>query len=243
VQMAKHSEKPLFAIVLLMSSHFEYEYPPQYEIDTPVSKTTWHVTSVRTLGPEDELPHRNRYRNCVRFIDDLVAGAIQQLDPARNLVVFTGDHGESINDDGRYTHGYSFAEIITRTPFAMVGPGVAPGRLAQPTYHMDVLPSLVHVLAGRHISIPHIQGRDWFAEPARSSALLAHTLINAGLVQTQLRTEGVRLRIDLELREPQITLLGFEDALGHLIATPALSPATEDRLVGSFEEQLSLLRR
>lgn len=243
LQMVNHSENPIFAIVLLMSSHFEYEYPPKYEIDTPVSKTTWHVTSVRSLGPEDEIPHRNRYRNCVRFIDDVVAGAIDQLDPAHNLVVFTGDHGESINDDGRYTHGYSFAEIITRTPFAMVGPGVEPGRLEQPTYHMDVLPSLLHVLAGQHVSIPHIQGRDWFTEPARTSALLAHTLFNGALVQTQLRTEGVRLRLDLETREPQITLLGFEDAFGHLIATPALSSVAEDRLVGSFEEQLALLRR
>src|SRR6185295_19393870 len=31
VKLASESERPIFAIVLLMSSHFEYRYPPEYE--------------------------------------------------------------------------------------------------------------------------------------------------------------------------------------------------------------------
>jgi hypothetical protein len=243
VQLASESSKPIFAIVLLMSSHFEYRYPPQYEIDRPVADSTWNVTSVASLGPEAELPHRNRYRNCMRFVDDVVASAIERLDPQRNLVIFTGDHGESIHDDGRYTHGYSFAEIITRTPFAMVGPGVTPGRLEQRTYHADVLPSVLHVLNGASASLPHLQGRDWFAEAAPRSALLAFSPADRYVVQAQLRAEGLRLRLDLDARAPAVTLLGFEDSLGQLMSTPSLTQATQDGLVQALQEQLLLLRR
>ena len=243
VEMVSHSDKPIFAIVLLMSSHFEYQYPPGYAIDLPVSDSTWHVTSLRALGPEAELPQRNRYRNCMRFIDDMVADAIARLDPQRNLVVFTGDHGESINDDGRYTHGYSFAEVITQTPLAMVGPGVQPGRLDHPTYHQDVLPSLLHVLRGEAVSVPHVHGVDWFSTAEPDSALLAHSPPGERVIETQLRTRGLRLRLDLDSRAPELTVLGFEDGLGHLVATPDLGQGGEDQLVQALEAQLLTLRR
>jgi sulfatase-like protein len=243
VQMVKTSDKPIFAIVLLMSSHFEYQYPPEYEIDRPVSNTSWHLTMVSALGPEDELPHRNRYRNTIRFIDDVVGKAIDQLDPQRNLVVFTGDHGESINDDGHYTHGYSFADIITRTPFAMVGPGVQPARLAIPTSHVDILPSVLHALAGGHQEIAHIQGLDWFADEARTSRLEAHSPPGGRSVEAQLRYKGYRLRVDLDLERPHVSMLGFEDELAHLVPTPNLTEGDSAELTGAFQDQLNLLRR
>lgn len=242
VQMLNTNERPVLGIVLLMSSHFEYEYPAKYEVDRPVSDSVWQVTPLRTLGPEAQVPLRNRYRNCMRFIDDMVAESIGQLDPLRNLVIFTGDHGESINDDGRYTHGYSFAEIVTRTPLAMVGPGVLPRRIIRPTSHVDVLPSLLHALTGMHQRIGHTQGIDWFGDDPRHSMLEAHSSLNRDIVQTQLRADGVRLRMDFDLRRPEITLLGFEDVFGHLIPTPELSQAQADDLAISLEEQLLALR-
>lgn len=237
------SEKPVFAIVLLMSSHFEYQYPPRYEIDRPVADSVWRVTRVESLGPDAEVPLRNRYRNCMRFIDDLVADAIGKLDPARNLVIFTGDHGESINDDGRYTHGYSFAEIVTRTAFAMVGPGVQPQRLDHVTSHIDVLPSVLHVLSGRQQKIAYAQGIDWFAGETRDAWLEAHSPPGAYTAETQLRAAGLRLRLNLDLRAPQLTVLGFENELGQLIPTPELSGAQLAALASGFERRLEDLRR
>jgi Sulfatase len=243
VKLAAESEKPIFAIVLLMSSHFEYRYPPEYERDLPVANSAWNVTYVSSLGAAAQEPHRNRYRNCMRFVDDVVADAIGRLDPQRNLVLFTGDHGESIFDDGHYTHGYSFADIETRTPLAIVGPGVAPGTLDRPTYHVDVLPSVLHLLSGAHVSIPHIQGSDWFADAPPTSALVAHSPPDGSLIQTQLRTNGLRLRLDLDMLSPRVTLLGFEDSLGHLISHPQLGSEAENELVGAMESQLLALRR
>jgi hypothetical protein len=243
VKLVSESQKPVFAIVLLMSSHFEYRYPPEYELDRPVADSAWNVTSVASLGADAEIPHRNRYRNCMRFIDDAVSDAIERLDPVRNLVVFTGDHGESIHDDGRYTHGYSFADIVTRTPFAMVGPGVQPAQLKEPTYHMDVLPSVFHVLSGQAPAIAHIQGRDWFSELAPSSALDAFSPPDRYVIQTQLRAEGLRLRLDLDARAPDVTLFGFEDQLAHLVSTPALSQQQQDGLVRALQDQMLALRK
>lgn len=243
VEHVNGSDKPVFAIVLLMSSHFEYRYPAEYEIDRPVSNTTWLATMVSSLGPDAELPHRNRYRNCMRFIDDLVSDAIGRLDPERNLVIFTGDHGESINDDGRYTHGYSFAEILTRTPLAIVGPGIAPARWNEPTMHADVLPSVLHVLAGSSVSLEHAHGIDWFAGERHDSVLEAHSPPNKQVVETQLRVGGHRLRIDLDLTRPSIRLLGFEDKKGRLLPTPELSESEANQIVQAFRAQLSTLRR
>lgn len=243
VNRIEASERPVFATVLLMSSHFEYRYPPQYEIDQPVSNSAWLVTMVSALGPDAEAPHRNRYRNCMRFIDDLVADAIGRLEPERNLIIFTGDHGESINDDGHYTHGYSFAEILTRTPFAMVGPGVAPARLDVPTSHIDVVPSVLHALSGQRPELAHVHGIDWFAGERHTSELVAHSPLNKQRVETQLRVGGHRLRIDLDLTRPTISLRGFEDELGRLIPVPDLSEREVAQIADAFEEQLSRLRR
>lgn len=243
VQLVGRSEKPVFAVVLLMSSHFEYQYPARYEIDTPVSDSRWTVTAVKDLGPDAATPHRNRYRNSMRFIDDAVADAIARLDPTKNLVIFTGDHGESLYDDGHYTHGYSFAEVLTRTPFAMVGPGVRPARLSRPTSHLDVLPSVLHVLTGRQQKVKHVHGFDWFADERLGSQLASHSPPNKQVAQALLKVHDKRLRVDIDLTRPAITLLGFEDDLAHLLPTPELTEEDVTTVARAFDDQLSLLRQ
>jgi hypothetical protein len=243
VQRVNTSEKPVFAIVLLMSSHFEYQYPPKYEIDRPVADSVWRTTVINTLGPEAEVPHRNRYRNCMRFIDDAVADALERIDRDQNLVIFTGDHGESINDDGHYTHGYSFGEITTRVPFAMVGPGVEPRRIDTPTLHVDVLPSVLHVLRGQPSPVAHTHGIDWFAGEKRTYEFETHSPKGGQIIEAQLRWEGHRLRLELGLGAPSVKLLGFESELGQLEPTPVLTEREASGLATAFAAELSNLRR
>jgi arylsulfatase A-like enzyme len=243
VQLTRTSNKPIFAIVLLMSSHFEYQFPPAYAIDQPTESRVWHEGMATAMGPEAELPLRNRYRNTMRFLDDLIGDAIGRLDPQGNLVILTGDHGESIYDDGHYTHGYSFAEIITRTPLAMVGPGVAPARIDSPTLHMDVLPTVLHALTGERQFIDGVQGIDWLANERHGAVLESRWPFTRHILETQLRAAGRHLRLDLDLTRPSIMLLGFEDQLGHLQPTPALSEREVTEIAGGFEWQLSMLRR
>lgn len=242
VNMVSTNDRPVFAIVLLMSSHFEYQYPPEFEVDRPVSDTAWHLTRVSALGPEDELPNRNRYRNSIRFIDDMVGRTLDRIDPTRNLVIFTGDHGESINDDGHYTHGYTFAEIVTRTPFAMVGPNVKPARLEVPTSHIDVLPTVLHVLHGEEQAVRHIQGLDWFGSERWHSRLEAHSPSSGEKIEAQLRTGGRFIRLNFNRILPDITLLGFEDNLGQPLPTPELDDREVDEISAALQDQLARLR-
>lgn len=236
------STKPVFALVFLMSSHFEYRYPPEYEIDTPVAQSKWNVTHTQALGDDAEIPHRNRYRNCMRFIDDLVSDAIQTLDPRRNLIVFTGDHGESINDDGKYTHGYSFAEITTRTPLVMVGPRVPKRELTDLTEHRDLVPTIAGLLAGQPVRISGTHGLDWYGEQRRTATMVAYANITRREIQAQLRTRTARLRLDLGARQPRVVLMGFEDELGRLLLEHGQTPNDADTLTSAFAAELDTLR-
>lgn len=237
------SAKPIFAIVLLMSTHFEYQYPPEYEIDLPVATSTWRVTNGKTLGPAAQIPHRNRYRNSVRFTDDLVADAIARLDPERNLVIFTGDHGESLYDDGNYAHGYAFSEIVTKTPLAIVGPGVPEALIPHETEHVDVMPIVLHALSGGQRKVQHTHGIDWLSGETRDSSLQTYSTDRRDIIKAQLRSNGMFLRMDLDVRAPRLTLLGFEDQYGRLQPSPAITPLLVDQLRSAFDEQLGLLRR
>ncbi|HEY3668884.1 MAG TPA: sulfatase-like hydrolase/transferase, partial [Polyangiaceae bacterium] len=121
------------ALSYLMSTHFEYEYPAAYERHLPVRHDmSWRDTETAGLGPDDRIPVSNRYLNSLAFVDDLVADAIAQLDPQRTIVVLTGDHGESLGEDGHFGHGYGFPDSIARVPFVIVGPGVAPSHRSAP---------------------------------------------------------------------------------------------------------------
>jgi hypothetical protein len=51
------------------------------------------------------------------------------------------------------------------------------------------------------------------------------------------------LRLDLDLKWPNVTVLGFEDALAHLQPTPELSEQGANDLVKALEEQLVVLSR
>jgi len=49
--------------------------------------------------------------------------------------------------------------------------------------------------------------------------------------------------MDLEVGAPRLTLLGFEDAFGHLLPSPHISAARAEELAQAFDEQLGALRR
>ncbi|MBX3181437.1 MAG: sulfatase-like hydrolase/transferase [Polyangiaceae bacterium] len=240
VRWSSAEARPSFSLVLLMSSHFHYQYPARYEVDRPVSRHVFGVEP-RALGASDRAPLQNRYRNTLRFLDDAIMDAVDELDPARHLVVLTGDHGESIFDDGRYTHGYSFAEIITQTALILVGPGVSPARLTHPTSHLDLVPTIAALLGGQPVRGSH--GQDIRNTNRQSHSLPAHCAVNRDVANVQLRTGRHRLRLELDLARPTLRLIGFEDSLGRLELSPPLTPADLDLLVTAFASQLDRFSR
>jgi arylsulfatase A-like enzyme len=207
-------QKPLFALAFLMASHFEYQYPPEFEKFVPAQTELRFGTPMSTLGADAAPVLMNRYKNCMGFLDATVTDAIERLDPGKNLVIVTGDHGESIFDDGRFGHGYSFADVVARTPMAIVGPNVPLKSEPGVTEHADLLPTLAHALGGASGPV-ELAGRDLLANHAQNSGiLLAHTAWDGSLADALLVSGELRVRLDLELREPELQLRGFEDELG-----------------------------
>jgi len=152
-------ERPQFIFFYLLSSHYRYPFPPEFDIYKE-SAGLWQF-----LNPREQVRnHLNRYANSVLFLEDEVMKLIGSIDPKRNIVMITGDHGESMGEDGVFTHASRMSEIQIRVPFIMVGPGVEPRKISTATVHTDVLPTLLHALAGRTVKIAHCQGRDLIAE-------------------------------------------------------------------------------
>jgi hypothetical protein len=106
-------------------------------------------------------------------MDDTLAPLVQGLDPTRHLVVVTGDHGESLNEDGGWFHLGPLSEIRTRVPMVLWGAGVPMGVMTHATSHVDLLPTLLHALAGRAVPVEHTHGRDLLARTWPDQVLLA----------------------------------------------------------------------
>jgi len=246
VEMAGRGDRPLFAVVFLMSTHFEYAYPPEYERFTPVDRDAkWSATRAMSSLTAEQAPLLlNRYRNTLAFLDDSIMDAIDRLDPAKNIVVLTGDHGESIHDDGRYGHGYSFSDIVAQVPLVIRGPGIAPAELQGMTAHMDVLPTVLHAAAGAPVPFQHQHGMDLLAAPAaRRSLLLAHCDVNRELATGLLLAQDRRLNLTFNLRVPAVTFGGFEDALARL-QSPGTTPVDAvPALIEAFDAEMHTIAR
>lgn len=154
-------KRPQFVFFYLVSSHYRYSFPPEFDIFKE-SPSIWEF-----LTPRAQIQnHMNRYSNAALFLEHEVMKTLRSIDPRRNLVIMTGDHGESIGEDGVFTHGSRMSEIQMRVPFVMVGPGVKPRTITTATGHADVLPTLLHALAGRNVPVRNTHGRDLMADPA-----------------------------------------------------------------------------
>ena len=153
------SDRPQFVFFYLISSHYRYAFPPEFAL-YPEASHFWNV-----LNPTTQVRnHLNRYANSCLFLEREVLELTRNIDANRNIIIITGDHGESMGEDGVFTHGSRMSEIQMRVPFAMVGPGIQQRVINTTTTHFDLLPTLLHALAGRHVPVQHSQGRDLLAE-------------------------------------------------------------------------------
>lgn len=157
----RFQDRPQFVVFYLVSSHYRYAFPPEFEIYKEYP-SIWEF-----LNPRAQIQnHLNRYANAALFLEHEVMKLVRSVDPSRNIIMITGDHGESMGEDGVFTHGSRMSEIQMRVPFLMVGPGVEPRTMNSATVHFDILPTLLHVLAGKSIPILNCHGRDLISDPS-----------------------------------------------------------------------------
>jgi membrane-anchored protein YejM (alkaline phosphatase superfamily) len=173
--LGERSGQPAFAMVFPMATHYLYKYPPEYERHRPVVETWAWVRAFQrgTPPPEVVVGTVNRYRNALAFLDDRIADIVESLDPTRHVIILTGDHGESFLDDGTWFHLGPLSEIQTRVPFVVWGAGAPNRAIGRGTTHVDVLPTLLHLLAGEPVAVDHSHGRDLLARDWPDHVLLA----------------------------------------------------------------------
>lgn len=201
---------PQFVLGFLMSTHYNYRYPKEYERHMPVvSELTGNVRDAAHL-----IEHReailNRYRNAAGFLDDQLDSFLSQIDLSNTIVVVTGDHGESIFDDGVLSHSSRLSEIQTRVPMLIVGSGISEKNIEQATSHMDLVPTLLHVLTGNPSPLEQASGRSLLLDRPEDRVLLFQVTSRSSPVELLLIDGEQRLRIDLR-RDGALRAVGFID--------------------------------
>ncbi len=163
------TEHPQFVFTFLMSTHFPYAFPPHFAMFQPCRQDVLDYWGFRS-GQEETF---NRYKNAALYLEGELMSFLRSLGLERTIVIVTGDHGESMGEDGTWSHASRLSDIQTRVPFIMVGGGVQPREVFTPTAHVDILPTLLHALEGKPVPISNCHGRDALSDSsARETVVL-----------------------------------------------------------------------
>ena len=100
----------------------------------------------------------------IRFCDREVSRLVRELDARGYLrdswLVITADHGEEFFDHEQLGHGHSMYDELLRVPLIVLGPGVAPGRVAAPVQLIDLLPTLITVTRAEELAVAAAEPRN-----------------------------------------------------------------------------------
>lgn len=223
-RLAKRTQRPRLMVAFATSTHYPFEFPPEFDRHTPSGQEVSYENWMQL----DRAQLENRYRNACLFMEDEVMRLIESVDPARTVVVVTGDHGESLGEDGVLSHGSKPSEIQLRVPFAMVGPGVPAREIRTATSHADLVPTLLHVLAGRTVPLRHTAGRDLLAAGPLADRVLLAPRQQLPPFELLLVEGHERLLFKARVDRPFIETFGFLDPRGDMDLERPVPPAPED---------------
>ena len=173
-QIVTTEKTPQFVFSILMATHYSYDYPVEYDKQSPNHRPALKADAANHEVLED------RYWKSVSFLDQQISELIESVRDTNTIVIVTGDHGESFLDDGFLCHGTRLSKIQTQTPLLIVGGGVHSGAISVPTGHIDLMPTILE-LAGGRAEVNDVDGssayRSGFAGPGQN--LLARSLIHS----------------------------------------------------------------
>jgi arylsulfatase A-like enzyme/Flp pilus assembly protein TadD len=102
----------------------------------------------------------NPYNGEVAYVDLTLGKLFAYLEENdlndNTLIVFTGDHGESLGQHEESTHGYFSYNSTIWVPLIISFPGIKQGRIDQNVSHVDIFPTVCDVLGIEKPS--HLQG-------------------------------------------------------------------------------------
>jgi len=120
---------------------------------------------VESLTEEDLDYIVDLYDASIREVDATLRRFVERLRQAgifdRTVVVITADHGEEFLEHGRTGHGFSAYEEQIRVPLILRLPGGAHGgkRIRDPVCSIDILPTVLDLLAVDHEARDSLRGR------------------------------------------------------------------------------------
>ncbi len=240
-ELASSGNKPRFVMAFLMSTHFPYPFPPEFNDLQPSGD---HVSRANWTKSDPQVLH-NRYKNSARFLERQILDVIESLDPERNIIVITGDHGESMFEDGALAHASRGSEVQTRVPFLMVGPGIPPRTIDKPTTHTDALPTLLHALTGGPVEVHHAHGRNLLGETPLADQVLICPYRWNDPFDLILKRSDQRLQFKYRLDRPEIAVFGFCDESANLdLSNKAdVSPRAASEWSQAFHRELQRIVR
>jgi arylsulfatase A-like enzyme/Flp pilus assembly protein TadD len=101
-------------------------------------------------APYAEIYAKSPYDGEVAYVDEVLGRFIGDLKDAQllkdTLVIFTGDHGESLGQHGEKTHGFFAYNTGIWIPLILAGPEVEPRRVEHLVSHLDIFPTVCDAL-------------------------------------------------------------------------------------------------
>lgn len=174
---SSHQVRPFFLWVHVFDPHAPLTPPPPYDsVYEPEDALDRFLmereaqAAVRVSGePLDPVRAANLYDGELAYMDACLGPLLQDVLGAdwgkETIIVVAGDHGEGLGGHGVAGHGGVWGEQI-HAPFWIRAPGVKAGRRGYPVTAVDVMPTLMSLLA--------IPGTDRFLSQASGSDVLAN---------------------------------------------------------------------
>lgn len=137
----RSTEKPLFLFVNYQDTHFPYHHR---DIEPLLDDVVVSKADIRP-GRRDEL--WRMYANTAANVDRAIGVMLDDVrrttgrEPA---VIITGDHGESLGDEGFLGHGYALNDVQTRTVLVVAN---LPMVIQEPWGHADLRDAVAAALA------------------------------------------------------------------------------------------------
>lgn len=174
------ADQPVFTLVHMMEPHLDYAPSEGFAgtftaglarpgVLDPAQGSFFALRDAKQAPAPEVIDYMERLYDEEILAADAALGALFEGLKARGryqdaVVVVTADHGEEFWDHGRFEHGHALWSELTRVPFVVKAPGVAPGRVPTVVEHVDLARGLL-TRAGAPIA-DTVQGEDLFAVAA-----------------------------------------------------------------------------
>lgn len=153
-------------IIFLDSTHFNYSWPPNFELKFLPILEKMHNFS--TYNEKEIKKITNRYRNAINYVDSLFNNFFETLKKRNaytdSIVVITGDHGEEFFEKGHLFHASDLSNVQTQVPilYKFSHKKRAFYQKNTLTSQVDILPTVLDFLFDEKYSFFH--GRSLFSE-------------------------------------------------------------------------------